>query len=329
LPLRQTRMLGVALLILSGLATASQADPDPTSVDADESGLEVVLIQGVQPGPGLWKVSSDEHVMWILGEISPYPRKVKWRSKAFERLMDNSQELLLDFSGFWSANHTDTRRLAMAELLPAGVRLKDVISPQLHQRVEVSARRFGALELEDLRPFAATNRLVVSAMDSMDMKSFSARFTAEQLARKRHLKVTRFAVPELPFDDRLKNWQDDSNVVCLERLLAAIGDGGAGVRRLANAWSEGEIGALRQLVPLYSFSRDGFRADECAAAMHGGKQQAADYKRKRTQLWLQQAKRALRNNLRTMAVVPMSELFAADGYLAALRAAGYEIEEPL
>ena len=29
-----------------------------------------------------------------------------------------------------------------------------------------------------------------------------------------------------------------------------------------------------------------------------------------------------------MAVVPMSELFAPDGYLAALRAEGYEIEEP-
>ena len=103
---------------------------------------------------------------------------------------------------------------------------------------------------------------------------------------------------------------------------------GAGVRRLANAWSVGDIGALRQLVPTYSFSRDGFRSGECAAAMHGGERQAADYKRRRTRLWLNQAKRALKNNQRTMAVVPMSELFASDGYLVALRAAGYEIEEP-
>lgn len=325
----RTRALGITLLLLSRLAIANQPGPDTTSPEFDESGMEVVLVLGEQPGPGLWKVSSGEHVMWILGEISPYPLRVKWRSKNFERLMGNSQELLLDFSGFWSADHTDTRRLAMAELLPAGVTLKDVISPDLHKRVEATARRFHAPGLEDLRPFAATNRLVVSAMDSMDMKAFSARFTAQQLARKRHLKITRFAAPELPFDERLKNWQDDSNAVCLERLVGAIGDGGAGVRQLANAWSEGEIGALRQLVPWYSFSRDGFRADECAAAMHGGARQAADYKRKRTQLWLQQAKRALRNNLRTMAVVPMSELFASDGYLAALRAAGFEIEEPL
>lgn len=322
------RIPGIALLLLSGLAFADQAGPGTTSPETDEAGLEVVLVLGEQPGPGLWKVSSGDHAMWILGEISPYPRKAKWRSRQFERLMGNSQELLLDFSGFWSADHTDTRRLAYAEMLPAGVTLKDVISPELRRKVESTARRYDARGLEELHPFAATNRLVVSAMDSMDMKSFSARFTAQQLARKSHLKVTRFAAPELPFEERLKHWQDPSNVVCLERLVAAIGDGGAGVRQLANAWSEGDIGTLRKLVPSYSFSRDGFRADECAAAMHGGKRQAADYKRKRTQLWLQQAKRALRNNRRTMAVVPMSELFAPDGYLAGLRAEGFEITEP-
>lgn len=313
------RIAGVVLLLLSGLAIADQTD---------ESGLEVVLVQGEQPGPGLWKVSSGERVMWILGEISPYSRKVKWRSKSFENLMGNSQELLLDFSGFWSANHTDTRRLARAELLPAGVLLKDVLSPELRRRVESMARKFDAGAIDDLYPFAVTNRLVVGAMNSMDLKPFSARFTAQQLARKRRLKITRFAAPELPFEDRLKNWQDASNVVCLERLLRVIGDGSAGIRQLANAWSVGDIGALRQLVPTYSFSRDGFRSGECAAAMHGGERQAAQYKHRRTQAWLREAKRALRYNRRTMAVVPMSELFAPDGYLAGLRAAGYEIEEP-
>jgi hypothetical protein len=322
------RLLGVAYLLLSGFALAGEADPDAMNPEVDDSGMEVVLVVGEQPGPGLWKVSSGEHVMWILGEISPYPRRVKWTSKRFENLLGNSQELLLDFSGYWRADHTDTRRLARAEMLPAGVKLKDVISPELYKRFGSAARRYDANGLDELYPFAATNRLVVSVMDSMDMKGFSARFTAAQLARKHKIKTTYFSAPDLPFPDRLKNWQQPSNTVCLERLLATLDNGGTGVRRLANAWSEGDIAALRDLVPIYSFSRDGFRADECAAAMHGGEQQAADYKRKRTRLWLNQAKRALRNNGRTMAVVPMSELFSGDGYLASLRAAGYQIEEP-
>lgn len=324
--MNKTCILGVAMLFLSGLVAAS--DNDPSTLETDESGMEVVLVLGQQPGPGLWKVSSGDHALWILGEISPYPRKVRWTSKRFENLLANAQELLLDFSGFWRADHTDTRRLAMAEMLPRGKKLEDMIPPELYRQFERASRRFDAAGLEDVYPFAATNRLAVSAMESMDMKSFSARYTAEQLARKRRIKVTRFAVPELPFPQRLENWQHPANVVCLEGLLATLADGGAGVRRLANAWSVGDIGALRQLVPTYSFSRDGFRSGECAAAMHGGERQAADYKRRRTRLWLNQAKRALKNNQRTMAVVPMSELFASDGYLVALRAAGYEIEEP-
>jgi hypothetical protein len=322
------RVLGLALLLLSGICFATDPVADPAGPEADESGMEVVLVLGQQPGPGLWKVTSGDHVMWILGEISPYPRKVKWVSKRFESLLGNSQELLLDYSGYWRANHSDTRKLIIAEMLPPGVKLKDLISPELNRKFEATARRFDATGLEELFPFAATNRLVVSAMDSMDMKAFSARFTAATLGRKAKLKITNFSAPDLPFEERLMNWRQPSNVVCLERLLATIGDGGTGVRRLANAWSVGDIPALRQLVPVYSFSRDGFRSGACAAAMHGGEKQAADYKRKRTQLWLNQAKRALKANKRTMAVVPMSELFAEDGYLAALRAAGYEIEEP-
>ena len=325
-----SRLFGIALLLVSPLAPADETDPASPTTETDESGMEVVLVLGQQPGPGLWKVSSGEHVMWILGEISPYPRKVKWVSKRFENLLGNSQELLLDFSGYWQANHSDTRKLILAEMLPPGVKLEDVIAPELYRQFEKAARRFHAQpDIDELRPFAATNRLVVSAMDSMDMKSFSARFTAEQLARKGRIKITRFSAPDLAFEDRLKNWQQESNAACLERLLATLADGGAGVRRLANAWSQGEIETLRELVPRYSFSRDGFRSGECAAAMHGGEKQAAAYKLRRTQSWMKEAKRALRSNRRTMAVVPMSELFAPDGYLAALRAAGYEIEEPL
>jgi hypothetical protein len=178
------RLSGVALLLFCGLAASSETDPNATPPETDESGMEVVLVLGQQPGPGLWKVSSGEHVMWVLGEISPYPRRAKWTSKRFENLLGNSQELLLDFSGYWRADHTDTRRLASAEMLPDGVKLNDVISPELYRRFEATARRFDARGLEELYPFAATNRLVVSAMDSMDMKAFSARFTAEQLARK-------------------------------------------------------------------------------------------------------------------------------------------------
>jgi len=318
----------IILTLLVGFATVGKTQTGATEVDTNEEDLQVVLVRGYQPGPGLWKVSSGENVMWILGEVSPYPRKVKWKSTKFDRLLRRSQELLVDFSGYWRADRGDRAAYARAEKLPEGMTLKDVVSPQLYARVEKTARIFGATELEELHPFSATNRLVTSAMKKLDLDGFSARFAAEDLGQMRHVRTTYYDTPELAFADRLKNWQDASNVVCLERLVAAIEDGGTGVKRLANAWSVGNIGALRKLVPVYSFSRDGFRADECAAAMHGGDEQARAYKARRIQGWLREAERALRENRSTMAVVLMSELFAPDGYLAALRGKGYQVVEP-
>ena len=312
-------IFGIALLCLAGLA---RGDVD------EQADMEVVLVRGEQPGPGLWKVSSGEHVLWILGEVSPIPRDVKWRSRKFDQLLGNSQELLLDFSGYWRASEDEMTAYRKVERLPKGKELEDVVSPELFARVDRIADLFLAYDVEVMRPFAATNRLVTSAMHTLQLQGFSARFVAETLANKRRVKITYFAAPEPPFEKRLETWQHESNVVCLERVVDALEDGGTGVKRLANAWSVGDVQALRRLVPAFSFSRDGVRADECAAAMRGGEQQLRDYDVVRLEGWLNEAERALRDNRSTMAVVLMSELFATDGYLAALRARGYEVVEP-
>lgn len=320
-----TRTCALVLALL--LPLSSTANPDPAA-DADEPEMQVVLVRGVQAGPALWKVQSGEHVMWLLGEISPYPRQVKWRSKDFVRLLARSQELLIDFSGYWFIDDETGKALTKAERLPLTAKLKDVISPELHARVAATAAKFGNPELEPWYAFAATNRLVSAAMRKLEMESFSVRFEAARLGEWHKIKVTPFATPEISFEQRLRNWQQPANEVCLKRLVDAIEDGGSGVLQLANAWSVGSISALRELVPLYSFSRDGFRAGECADAMHGSEQNARDYKQRRNKFWLDEAERALKENRSTMAVVLMSELFEPDGYLAALRARGYEITEP-
>lgn len=321
-----TKKICLLGLLLFMFTTARSQDS--VDVETDESGMAVVTVSAVYSGPALWKVTSDHGVMWILGEISPFPRKWKWKSKEFDKMLSQSQELFIDFSGYWMLEAPERTALDVAGKLPEGTTLKDVISPELHARVLDTAHKFGDPPLEPWRAFAATNRLVSSAMKTRDLRGFSVRFTAAQLGEWRKLKTTFFAVPEIPFPERLKNWQQPANEVCLARLVDVIGDGGVGLQQLGNAWAVGDIEALRELVPQYSFSRDGFRSGECAAAMHGGDQQARDYKIRRTQAWVAEAERAMKQNRTTLAVILMSELFATDGYLAALRAKGYRIDEP-
>jgi hypothetical protein len=324
--MRRTCVLAFTLLLWQA-ATAGQM-PDASSPQPSDDDLEVVLVTGTQPGPGLWKVTSGRHVMWVLGEVSPFARHVKWNSNKFDRLLRNSQELLIDFSGYWGANRDEMRAYRKAEKLPKGKRLEDFVTPQLHARALTVAKFFGASELDELYPFAATNRIVTSAMSKLGLNGFSARFAALALGEKRQIKVTNFSAPEYPFEDRLKLWQQPSNAACLESAVHALEDGGAGAKRLANAWAVGDVEALRTLVPAYSFSRDGFRRGACAAAMRGGEKEAREYDAERIQAWLKEAERCLKQNRSTMAVVLMSDLFATDGYLAALRTRGYEVVEP-
>src|SRR5690349_2405874 len=108
------------LLLLSSVAMADEGtEPD----------LEVVVVTGEQPGPGLWKVTSKSgfHELWILGEVSPFTRQVKWQPREFDKVLRSSQELLLDFSGYWEADKSDMATYRRAETLPKGTTLRDLI----------------------------------------------------------------------------------------------------------------------------------------------------------------------------------------------------------
>jgi len=314
----------IPALLITGMAVAGDE-----VTDADPDGMEVVLVTGVQPGPGLWRVSAGDHVMWILGEIAPQPDKVKWRSKRFEALLEDSQEVLLDFSGVMWPNQTQENAEARIRKLPTGQTLKDVVSPALYARADAARKLYGTPErIEELRPFYAGRRILMSALRKMDMqKRFSATFTVRKLASKARVKITDLDTPGQAHEEQLKNIVEGSTVPCLEMMVKIVEDGGSGLRQLANAWSVGDIVALRRLVPLYALQPD-HHENKCTVALYGGKPQADEFVVRRTRAWLVEAERAMRENQSTMAVVSMAELFAPDGYLAALRARGYKVVEP-
>jgi len=321
---------GIAVLLLTGSALAqelgAEAVPEP---------MDVVLVTGEQPGPGLWKVSSGDHVLWILGEIAPQPAKVIWRSKKFEKLLDNSQQVILDFSGVMWPDYLKSNAEAKIRKLPDGQTLKDVVSPELYARAEAARKRYAIDEryaaperIDDLRPFYAARRILLSALRKLDMeKRFAASFTVQRLARRSWVGVTIVDTPGQTHEEHMKNVVEGSTVPCLEMMVKIVEDGGSGLKRLANAWSVGDIPTLRQLVPLYALQPT-HQENDCTVALYGGEQRANEFVARRTEEWLSVAENALRTNKSTMAVVSMAELFAPDGYLAALRARGYKIVEP-
>ena len=83
-----TRLLTLALVLLVAtlavpVETRADATPPP-GPSAETTTLEPVLVTGEQPGPGLWKVSKGDHVLWILGAQYPLPKKMLWRGREVE-----------------------------------------------------------------------------------------------------------------------------------------------------------------------------------------------------------------------------------------------------
>jgi uncharacterized protein YbaP (TraB family) len=319
----------VAALLLAGAAALAGDVKDNVPARDAEDSMEVVLVTGEQPGPALWRVSSVDHTLWILGEVSPLPRKVRWRSKQVESLLGSSQEVILHYSGYWTANRRQTKELEEASVLPDGKNLRDQVSPDLYERVLNVQKSYGSHErLDRMRPYDATRTIHMGAVKSLGLAPFSVSYSMQKLAGKAKVKVTSFMAPSVTFEDHLRLVSSDEAVACLEQVVGRIEDGGAGMRRLANAWSTGDIDALRQLVPRFGFYPDGYRSGKCSEVVFGSAQKAADMLSRRNASWLKEAERALRDNAATVAVVPVAELFAVDGYLAGLRAKGYTILEP-
>jgi hypothetical protein len=323
-----TSVLGIALLLNADVWAANEAGNSISPVPIEQPALDEVLVSGEQPGPALWKVSHGTHILWLLGEVSPLPRKVTWRSKQFESLLDSSQEVILHNS----AQNTEGRqaaRLSHANELSEAQSLRAIVSPGLYARTEAVAKIYGVREpLDNLSPSVVGGRFANASLKTLNLQVVPVQISVEKLARKARVRITNYAIPvlDVPFDEQLRRVRENATAICpLESVVRVLEDGGAGLRSLANAWAVGDIDALRRLMPQFGLFTDGNRSNACSAA---DQQKPSEYLSKRTAHWLVEAERALRENESTLAVVPMPELFATDGYLAALRARGYEVVEP-
>src|SRR5690606_36284321 len=95
-----------------------------------------------------WKVSHSEHVLHILGTVSPLPRRMEWMSAEVEAVIAGAQVVVGPPSVMVDADVGIFRGMA---LLPAMLRarnnpgkrpLREMVSPELYARWEVLKARY-------------------------------------------------------------------------------------------------------------------------------------------------------------------------------------------
>jgi hypothetical protein len=345
-------MAAFGLLIGPSLA-AEPAPPDD---------IDTVLVIGEQPGPGLWKVSKGDHVMWVLASYAPLPKGMTWRSKQIEARIGESQEVL------YPPNvniGTDIGLLRGITLIPAalkagkipdGKKLKDVLIPETYGKWLVLRQKYMGKDddAEKWRPAIALEQLRGAAFRKNSLQGgVAVRAVVDRAAKKQKVRIH-----QLPTIKRVLKVEDPRGMLksakklefpdidCFTRNLDKVEADVERVKSLANAWSRGDIEKLRGLHrnrPIKEALNDSCTYVLMAAFNEGESKDAAHAKKMldnilwhaeqaiyQAQLdWLAAAQVALAKNKSTFTVLSVAEVFSPGGSLEKLRALGYTVEEPL
>jgi len=314
----------------------AQATLPTPAAPADTTTLEAVLVTGEQPGPGLWKVSKGDHVLWILGAQYPLPKNITWRGRDVEQTIAQSQAVIADATPKLELNF-----FHKLTLLPAvygarknedGQTLQQILPAELYARwLALKAKYIGNDSgVERLRPMVAANELYEKALAKTGLaRSGLIWDTVRAAAKKNRVRIVE-PQAQIPLDDPRQTIRDfkattgDLDIDCLAATMKRLETDLSAMRDRANAWAVGDIEALRKL-PAPS------QQDACRAAVSSNsrlREQLDQGIMRMDEAWLAAAEQALRDNASTFAVLPMDELLRNDRRLAMLQARGYTVEPP-
>jgi hypothetical protein len=320
--------LVVCAVAFAGSAYTQEPPPErPRPIDE-------VLVNGVRPGPALWRVSKDGHELWILAIIEPLEKSPQWSAQEIESHIAASQAVL-------SPPRAETRVgfFRSITLLPALVRarhradartLEQALPHELYIRWLALRVRYWQRADEHLRPAFAAFNLFQSAMDQEGFSFDTGVWErVADIARRRHVKIT-----SIDIDIKIKNPQDylkdldavprSAEVACLDSTITALEKDLPRLHERAVAWTYGDVTkldgdgdspgpevCLRSLLSVPRF-RNVF--DSVLRMLH--------------EQWLAAVHGALERNASTFAVLPWNEIKDDDGVLAILQRDGYEVQAP-
>jgi len=324
---------GVPAQVPSAAAT-TPAPPVPTDVPL----LAPVVVSGVVPGPGLWKVSKGGHVLWVLGTLSPLPGHMQWESREVEQVLAQSKQVLLEPKVKLKADIGFFGKLFLlpsaygARKNPDGKTLDQVMDAPTYARWLALKRKYlgDGGGIERWRPLFAAQELYRRALKANGLSSDGGVPGAVAAMARQD------SVPETPVEYRVEIRQPrealkafkaaaPSDLECFNRTLDSIEYDLPAMTARANAWASGDLEELRRLP-------DSHRRDACVAAITsaGFAHQLGldDVPARLEATWLAAARATLADNAVSFAMLPMEELLSPAGYVGKLKAEGYTVEAP-
>lgn len=315
--LPKTNIIVLFGLLFSTCYSQSQAEAQNNNLARP---MEEVVVYGKRPGPPLFRVDHDGHVLWIFGSLGPLPKSLEWDPISVEHLMSESQEFIKGPSyGSRTANPIKAllalRKIKSLETIPDGKTLRDILAPDLFERfikaVSLYAPKTRA-EMMRLRPMIAARMLRDEAIKTVGLtKKNRPFFTLLKLAKREDVKITEtgaFMEMKLLIED-MKNTPLDAEVSCMEYTLNSISTDLDGMLTRAHAWAEGDTASLKEF---------DYPENTCLSAEFTS-EEGIEIVNQARHSWLDAAETAVLQNEVTFATLSMRELIRPDGLLATLK----------
>ena len=320
--------LAAGLALLASPLRAQDAVPQ---LDPGAEPVEEIEIVGERPGPQLWKITSGEHTLWLLGILQPLPKRMQWKSAAVEQVLDESQEVIAMGGAIGMRVGLISgirlyRQWRGIQVNPNGATLAQVLPAPLYARFDALRLRYAkrAGKLDELRPIFAAGRLFDGAVDRIGLTTDNdVHARVIKLAKKRDLPIRQV---KLVLDDpartlaALGEIPEAEQIACLETTVTRLESDVGALRDRARAWADGDVDAFRA-APFADQSAS------CWAALGSSAEIKPLMERARSE-WLGYVDAALRTSRVALAMDSLDRVLAADGTLAALRAKGYAVRGP-
>ncbi|HEY6985691.1 MAG TPA: TraB/GumN family protein [Rhodanobacteraceae bacterium] len=329
----KTRAAWLAFIALScGGRTIAQES-------AGTAELPTIVVSGEQPGPGLWKVSSGDHVLWILGTLSPLPKNMHWQPKEVEAAIASADAVI---DGPRVKVNADVGFFGKIALLGSmvGVRdnpdhktLQQVVPPELYARwMTLKTKYFGAgrgRNIETWRPIFAAIELWNEAIKKAGLTREDVGDVVDSAVKARKIETVKpiykidVPDPRALVKEFKQSAMDDLD--CFAKTLDRIDGDMDTIAARANAWATGDVAKLRTLP-------DSDQRQACLDAIASTKiaqeRGITDLPQRVENTWIEAASVSLEKNRITFARLPITDLLAKDGYLAKLKAKGFTVEAP-
>jgi uncharacterized protein YbaP (TraB family) len=329
---RAALVAALALAAAGGLrAQPPAASPATPSAPAAEAPLAEVVVEGRHEGPRMWTVRRGDHTLWILGTVTPLPKKMVWQPDAVRAVLQQSQEVVPAWPTYGiGANPFTALRVFIQwrrmQKPPDRLPLRETLPPALYARVTALEARYDPKDahLEELRPMLAAERLTTKVLDASGLALRNeVQKTVLDLARAQGVRIRQ---DKLKIEDPVDVLRDvgatplSAEIACLDAVVTRLETDLSPMQARARAWALGDVETLRQLP-----HPDDRTA--CIAAVSTSERVRTLIARAQDD-WLLVVEDSLARNRGTLAVQSMDRLLGEHGALAALRQQGYQVEGP-